>query len=698
MDADFVYELREMKRILNTNYELISDTLPTSQASNILLNNFRKNMKKYYKSLDILLQKKVNLLKMKKEDETVFLQNTMKYDFFLFDSFEISEKFNKDFSFDDALDSLIFSPFSVNFFSQSFKDLFNDYFSQKNEEDLTSICEKMENKLKENMYLCPKFLRQILTNGYSRTMLFFVEKKLNADEIFKQRIIEKMFSNPHLFNLLNYNQDFDVDQERLEELKSAMITKLNCKNIFTIDEALQVLPSELKPPEKISANTAKTTTLTFRDLLYFSKDIPDELPPKFSKLKLELQIKFLLVDEEDKKQQEYFDKLHESLLNDKDFIKRIKNSFNNIRFQIELIELKKQVQSTIINLISYTTSFQNKNYAQYIQDPSHFFNNFTNELQLAEMTNTNSSDGNDANDGWMIISQMNNDKSDPFYINTLLLYGLTMKVFLINRPELKFAEQSFKNKIESCKDLPENQYKPLLDFKENNSAVFNSIASDFAKAFETDKDPYYTMREISKAYKNVLDTLRFRFTNNKEDEKKFIISFLNLVMPKNVFSTFVYLYEYIFAPVYKQCFESSKNAHYITVKKVLIDYVLSFYSNDDDDDENDNELFRLADFCKICEKKVELVLKNDIDYLKNLAKIIALNEIEERSYNILFDNLLKNPILNNDPRKQFTFRVYEKNRDGFVTVWVCNVTNIINNDYDEVPVSDKNTLIEFLNI
>lgn len=673
-DKDFIPILKETRELLQTKYDKKSELTPTNHASFELFNHLLKYLDKYYQTLALFLMKK-------RKTKENFLKVARENNYFLFDDFVIDNSFMK--YQDEALDAIIYSPLSVNYFVLSFKNILHEYFKDKRIPDnfqiQSEIISSILVELNKNMKFCPLYLKQILINGFN-----YKFKKKSPETIFHNNIIDAIFEHPHLFSILEYSEKVKADENELKRLKTVIHEYLKVdKTFFTGDEHLTVLHSSLRPKEQSNENALIEIPLNnFKNLLINSKKAIDQISSEFYEYNLSDQIKYLLIDENApnyEKQKECFDSLQNQFKLGRKFVKTLRKSFDHIQFQIEFIELQKPIKQIISFMNMYSESYTEDKYLLYIDDPHVFLNDLTikNDSIL-----TDSNDSQDA-ESFLYVSSLPASRKDPKTLSSMMLSGCTLSEFIKHRPELKMADEFFQMRMQGCTKFT---YTPLVDFSREKAMKFGEIAKKFYDAFATDKGPYTMMSKLSHLYQEVRGSLKMKI--NADDEKNFICTLFNLVQPKNVFSTFVYLFDFLLAPNYNDVYFGKKSDHFNRAEKVIKTYVLSLFSDDRD-------MFYVAEFLRIRNYQVDLVLKKDVEVLHNLAQIIALDDDEKETYLNVFDGYYQKPIVENHP--QFTFRLYRKNEnDEFPEIFVCNVLDLVDDGYDMIPLNDSSSLAKFL--
>lgn len=311
-------------------------------------------------------------------------------------------------------------------------------------------------------------------------------------------------------------------------------------------------------------------------------------------------------------------------------------------------------------------------------------------------------------------STMTADKSDQIFLITLMLRGLTLNEFVDKRPGVKMANISYYNELMNYIDDEETLFEPLLEMKKNNFARFNRIASIYSSAFLAQTDPYNMLRGISKAYTLALNEMKLFMYPDSDidmvdipDENKFILSLLYLVIPKNVYSTFIYLYEFLLGPGYRASKlksssdksktnslyfdsifkEDYKNPHFDLFDKLFP--IMTQIGGKSDED----VFFSSSQFCLILNKEVDLVINNSDEVLDKLAKLIANgNNMDEQIYKNAFMNLKDKNVTGNSKIK-FSFRVPSMEYEA---VFVCNVTDFSDQKFDNLPLDTHKNLEDFL--
>ncbi|KAK8834102.1 hypothetical protein M9Y10_036581 [Tritrichomonas musculus] len=708
-DIPVLSELKKYQELFqdNTKYSMISQFLPTNEDANNLFTSFKSRLKEYYEDFEAFQNKtlKTGFFKIK----SAFMKMNEKNYYYLYDDFSYSTDFFKKET--DAINSIIYSPFSINFFSKVFKNLLNDYFTGKepvpeDEEQLLTKFSRIGELLLENMKYCPSFLKQLFTDGYTSG-----KKNVTPTEIYEKIVVEQMFENPHLFGILNFGQSMKTDQKGLNILKQA-IKNFKIEGLF-VEQPLTFLPGNKReskfPLGQLKGSFSPLLLINFRDLLKKGKKIPDQISSEICKKTFEKQIECLLLDSEDpnySQQIELFKKL-KGFLSQQKKIDFLLNGLSLISNVLKLNELRSIINETLFNFKGFITIFQNSkiqvnNYKNYINNPRLFMNDM--EEVLGKKRKAENDDDNESGNQLM-ISTIAADSGDPFFLNILMLNGMTMTEFLKKRPALRIADHTFKNKNEYLDIREDFVFEPLIKMKKNDFSLFADISNDFVDSFSMEMDPFNLARSISKAYTRCMiatkaymsaDSGDDNFNNNTdftEDEKnKFIVTLFWLTKPSHVVSTYVYLYEFLLSPEYLYgVFSGKKNDHLDVTGKIFSTCIFAFSSSNLD-------AFYIAEFCKICKMNVNLVIENKAENLDKLADIVSLNDDEKRNYSQMFTKLVEDPILtgqNNKKNPLFTFRIYQSSGDD-PTIWICNVVGFDNKGFDDIPLDSESDLAEYL--
>lgn len=708
IDLSKVPHLQELKELIDllhddAKYYSITQCFHTMKEAATMYNSFRRKIKEYYDDINELQGKKtlLNILNVKSRNLIKLLERN---DYFLFDNFEVTPIFYENV---EAMKILIYSPFSINFFSRSLKNIFNQYFTGKKPipkeiESINEIVSLMCRNFLENMKFCPAFLKYIFTNRFQND-----KKKTEPTELFEDLVIEKIFEDPYIFNILDFNEQLVAEKEELDRLKNSIKGQFKIEGLF-IEKPLDVLPNDLKPPPKPrESSLSPVIMINFRDFLRNCNSIPDQISSEISDKPFLKQLKSVLVDQGNHYQDNFIEKLENQFSRNQKIESFLLEGLKIIKFQIKLNELSNLINDTLFFvkcfLITYQNpKFQNYNYENYINDTMLFFNDITKEFMKQSKGSNDDDDDDDENikDQLLYKSTIGADKSNPYFLNVVMLKRMTLKKFIEKRPELRFADQSFDTKIEAYKECEKYQFEPLMELKNKYQSKFIRMANTFSSSFSNDKDPYNMMRCISKAYTFALNEMKlFMYPEEniskvyleKEEEEKFIISLFLTVRPSNIFSTYIYFYEFLLSPRYKKgIFDSQTNNHFDNVEKIYQVFMSIFNLSDSD-------VFNIAEYCRICQKSVNLVLKNKKEVLHKLANIISmgdsnLKEMYKKAFNIFSEkSVLKNS------QNQFTFRVYsidEKYEDPLI--WICNVTDLNDSSFDNIPLDSKENLVKFL--
>lgn len=567
-DVSCLAKLKKMQDILrdDAKYNLVSHNLYTSKEARNLFYSFSNRIIEYYAYFGIL---KDGMHRLHRFTNFRILVSPKKKlgenDFLLYDDFE-------NFGINAWL--LVYSPFSINFFCKSLKSILNKYFTgipiPNDDDELNGIVSQIGKNLSENMQYCPPYLKRLLQEGYNSD-----QQKIEPTEFFPKSIINMIFKNPYLLGILDFPQKITADKNDLNRLQNSIISKFKIEGCFD-NQPLTSIPHELKlPPIPSESSFSPMIILNFIDLLIKGKTIPDHISSELSHMPFLDQIQELLVTKNDSQQTKLFEKLKDSFKKGEQIQSFLMDGLKTIEFEIRLNELSNMINQTTFNLkcnlITYENSTtQNIDYKVYINDPNLFLKDVANIYGNGDLTF----------DEILAQTCIKNGITDPIFLMTFMLKGLTLDEFLDKRPNIKIENTSFYNELENSIDFEEEKFDPLIQMKETDIDTFNRIASVYSSAFSSQIDPYNMLRGISKAYTFALNLMKMfmnpdvcdidKIEMSDEDEEKFIISLLYLVRPPNVFSTFIYLYEFFLSPVYSESIlDETINSHLYVADKLF---------------------------------------------------------------------------------------------------------------------------------
>lgn len=458
----------------------------------------------------------------------------------------------------DAELALLFNPFSVNFFNQSFteiltSDLANPSASSDPRDHAVPI---IISKLEANMHLCPASLYEFL-------------KQLNPDQF--SQVLNRIFEEnspifPFLQKIIDHFKLVDTFQVTfIDQLKSNIFSQSNTKSVLPYLDPATLRPLKdvydtmisdflthqtLKKPQNLKIYVCKpeitpkkaaaqpsSATKPLYNLLLLSPRLPTKLPQSLQQKSFLEIIKALLVREGPR----YFQRItnYEKLAKDfhvttkEDILKQIgfESPQNNLQKLTETTKLLEDIKEYVTNALdTYRSAYnlltlrQDTKVQEYLQEPKTF--------KIA----------------------------DPNYLNCRAYYQLIkFSEFLMERPGLSISDNSFKTSMETLS----NQYlsnkktqhfcqtiRNLTRSGMQNFGTFSNHAYNFISAFTSDTDPFTKCQEIWKHYNKLKSSIMLRADSNTKmlincNSRLFDLTVFFAICPPNFASVYVYLNDYL---------------------------------------------------------------------------------------------------------------------------------------------------------
>lgn len=652
--------LQCIQKILET-IDLESQYQIVPQYYEVTKDEFEKSIEEFNKKLETYYLKISDIIDV---DKAFAKRNN----YFLFDGFsaDIEAKKFKKLTPKELL-SMVYSPQSINFWQHTFYDVLNPIFTKEvkvidYDEIINAIQVPITNSIIANLKYCPKYLRIILTQGINQ---------ISPIEFYQKYILEEMFTNPHLFNILKFNQDSKLTPEELTSLKDQLISSLNQ---FHIHEIIQDQPNILDSLQSYGKSTYDSKQYyclrDLQELLKLRSNIDLDVSAPITEKNFYGELEKIFVEEDNKLQNHYFKGLKNAIksqdkIKDKDLIEKFTNKANLLYNEHLLQYYTLMTNDTIFQADAFSYVKGHKNLhrhtvKEYIDNPSLFM------TDLIAMTLPKNAAGRfislfrrkdintDAAQSGIFASPDN-----PIFCSMFLDAGMTFKDFIQRRPALRMADSTFMNIVECT---PIDYEETIFKLYKEKAEEFQEIATLFVSAFRKNVDPYEKARTISKTYEFIVqkmtDLTGFEI-ESKEHEAKFLCSLFRLAKPPFIISTYIYLYEYLIAPSYSQIY-INKNDDGNPFKRLemtsnILNPLIKYYK------------FDVSEHCRINRTSCNLDVKN-ANTLKSFLKDIIEENQEE---NIFIENseMLLKKLESIENGSEFTFRIIQiasnqDNEDG----------------------------------